>query len=44
MTRAATPGSSARFRVLRFPNSQIENRSHEVIATILAAAGRSLTG
>jgi len=25
------------FRVLRFPNTQIENRSHEVIAAILAA-------
>jgi len=24
------------FHVLRFPNSQIENRSHEVIAAILA--------
>jgi len=36
--------TSQDFRVLRFPNSQIENRSHEVIAAILAAAGRSLTG
>ena len=26
------------FRVLRFPNQQIENRGHEVIGTILAAA------
>ena len=26
------------FRVLRFPNRQIENRSHEVIAAIRAAA------
>jgi very-short-patch-repair endonuclease len=32
------------FRVLRFPNSQVENRAHEVIAAILAATGRSLTG
>ncbi|MBX9575871.1 MAG: DUF559 domain-containing protein [Caulobacteraceae bacterium] len=36
--------TSQDFRVLRFPNSQIESRSHEVIAAILAAAGRSLTG
>jgi very-short-patch-repair endonuclease len=35
---------SQNFRVLRFPNSQIENRGHEVIAAILAAAGKSLTG
>ena len=27
------------FRVLRFPNQQIETRGHEVIAVILAAAG-----
>ncbi len=26
------------FRVLRFPNSQIENRGHEVLGAILAAA------
>ncbi len=32
------------FRVLRFPNSQIENRAHEVFAAILGATGRSLTG
>ncbi len=32
------------FRVLRFPNSQIENRAHEVIAAILKATGLSLTG
>ncbi|WP_395651225.1 endonuclease domain-containing protein [Brevundimonas sp.] len=25
------------FRILRFPNSQIENRSHEVVAAIRAA-------
>ena len=25
------------FRILRFPNQQIENRSHEVVAAILAA-------
>jgi very-short-patch-repair endonuclease len=36
--------SGQRFRVLRFPNSQIETRAHEVIAAILAATGRSLTG
>ena len=35
---------SQNFRVLRLPNSQIENRGHEVIAAILAAAGKSLTG
>lgn len=28
---------SENFRVLRFPNNQIENRSHEVVAAILAA-------
>ena len=28
------------FSVLRFPNSQIENRSHEVVAAILATAPR----
>ena len=26
------------FRVLRFPNQQIENRGHEVLAAIIAAA------
>ena len=36
--------NSQNFRVMRFPNSQLENRSHEVIAAILAATGRSLTG
>ena len=35
---------SQNFRVLRFPNAQIENRAHEVIAAILTATGRSLTG
>ncbi|MBA3049150.1 MAG: DUF559 domain-containing protein [Alphaproteobacteria bacterium] len=31
------------FRVLRFPNQQIENRRDEVIATILAAAEAKVT-
>ncbi|CAN5340171.1 hypothetical protein BH10PSE2_BH10PSE2_18850 [soil metagenome] len=31
------------FRVLRFPNSQIENRSHEVLASILSAANETMT-
>ncbi|AYG95006.1 DUF559 domain-containing protein [Brevundimonas naejangsanensis] len=31
------------FRVLRFPNQQIENRSHEVLAAILAAVNEKLT-
>jgi very-short-patch-repair endonuclease len=31
------------FRVLRFPNQQIENRSHEVVAAIVAAANAKVT-
>ena len=31
------------FRVLRFPNQQIENRGHEVLAAIVAAAEATLT-
>ncbi|WEK58238.1 MAG: DUF559 domain-containing protein [Candidatus Brevundimonas phytovorans] len=31
------------FRVLRFPNPQIENRPHEVLAAIIAAANARLT-
>ena len=31
------------FHVLRFPNQQIENRSHEVVATIVAAANARLS-
>ncbi|MFE9082636.1 endonuclease domain-containing protein [Brevundimonas sp. NPDC003935] len=31
------------FRVLRFPNQQIENRPHEVLAAIIAAADARLT-
>lgn len=31
------------FRVLRFPNQQIENRRHEVVGAILAAAEAKLT-
>ena len=31
------------FRVLRFPNQQIENRGHEVIGTILTAAEARVT-
>ncbi|WP_339914428.1 DUF559 domain-containing protein [uncultured Brevundimonas sp.] len=30
------------FRVLRFPNAQIENRGHEVVGAILAAAEAKL--
>lgn len=30
------------FRVLRFPNQQIENRPHEVLAAIIAAANAKL--
>jgi len=31
------------FRVLRFPNQQIENRGHEVVGAILAAARARVT-
>ena len=31
------------FRVLRFPNQQIENRPHEVLAVIIAATEEKLT-
>ena len=31
------------FRVLRFPNQRIENRGHEVIGTIIAAAEARVT-
>lgn len=31
------------FRVLRFPNQQIENRPHEVLTAIVAAANAKLT-
>ena len=31
------------FEVLRFPNQQIENRSHEVIGAIVAAARAKIT-
>ena len=31
------------FRVLRFPNQQIENRPHEVLAAIIAATKEKLT-
>lgn len=31
------------FRILRFPNQQIENRGHEVLATIVAATEETLT-
>ncbi|WP_292035839.1 MULTISPECIES: endonuclease domain-containing protein [unclassified Brevundimonas] len=30
------------FRVLRFPNQQIENRAHEVLAAIIAATNTKL--
>ncbi len=35
--------SAQGFRVLRFPNQQIENRKHEVVGTILAAAEARVT-
>ena len=31
------------FQVLRFPNPQIENRPHEVLTAIIAAADEKLT-
>ena len=42
MARDAWLGAQG-FRVLRFPNQQIENHRHEVIEAVLAAADARLT-